>query len=447
MKSSGPAEIAMSRILKAVGLTQEPTPVAQARDSEQPTTSAGGVYAGAADASRDKPLSVAWLLFTAVWLLFPVGFVIQVLRTDLSPVELLAFLASIAAFVAVFLWLMLRYPFPYVELASQELRIRIGLLLVLAALALYIELVYGSGVPYRFMYVVVTAAVTLPTREAAWAVVVATVCVGAFYVIRLGWEAAATSWGDVVPFLLIGIGMITVSRLVVTVRELRVAREEIARLAVAEERLRFARDLHDLLGHSLSSITLKSELAGRLLPAAPERAAAEVRDIEGVARRALREVREAVADYRQPTLAGELNGAGEMLKAAGIACRIEQEAGVLPNATDAVLAWAVREGATNVVRHSRARHCVIRLTRDGEEVRAEITDDGLGSPPEHEATTVGSGLSGLAERVAASGGDFEANPMPEGGFRLRVSLPLQDGVAPVGEPPSRASGMHEDGRG
>ena len=437
----------MSRILKAIGLTHEPTTVAQARDNEQPTTSAGGVYAEVADASRDKPLPVAWLLFTAVWLLFPVGFVIQVLRTDLSPVELLAFLASIGAFVAVFLWLMLRYPFPYVELASQELRIRIGLLLVLAALALYIELAYGSGVPYRFMYVVVAAAVTLPTREAAWAVVTVTVCIGAFYTIRLGWEAAATSWGDVVPFLLIGIGMITVSRLVVTVRELRVAREEIARLAVAEERLRFARDLHDLLGHSLTSITLKSELAGRLLPAAPDRAASEVRDIESVARRALREVREAVADYRQPTLGGELNGAREMLKAAGIACRIEQQAGVLPSATDVVLAWAVREGVTNVVRHSRARHCVIRLTRDDEEVRAEITDDGLGFPPEHEATTVGSGLSGLAERVAASGGNFEAKPMPKGGFRFCVSLPLRDGATLAGEPPSTASGMPEDGRG
>ena len=437
----------MSRILKAIGLTQGPTTVKQARDNEQPTTSAGGLYAGVADASRDKPLPVAWLLFTAVWLLFPVGFVIQVLRTDLSSVELLAFLASIVAFVAVFLWLMLRYPFPYVELASQELRIRIGLLLVLAALALYVELVYGSGVPYRFMYVVIAAAVTLPTREAAWAVVAVTVGVGAFYASRLGWEAAATSWGDVVPFLLIGIGMIIVSRLVVTVRELQVAREEIARLAVAEERLRFARDLHDLLGHSLSSITLKSELAGRLLPAAPERAAAEVRDIEGVARRALREVREAVADYRQPTLGGELNGAREMLKAAGIACRIEQEAGELPNATDTLLAWAVREGVTNVVRHGRARHCVIRLTRDDEEVRAEITDDGLGFPPEHEATTVGSGLSGLAERVAASGGDFEAKSMPEGGFRLRVSLPLRDGATLTGEPPSRASGMLEEGRG
>jgi two-component system sensor histidine kinase DesK len=400
------------------------------------------MYARVADASRDKPLPVAWLLFTAVWLLFPVGFVIQVLQTDLSPVELLAFLASIVAIVAVFLWLMLRYPFPYGELASQELRIRIGLLLVLAALALYIELVYGSGVPYRFMYVVVAAAVTLPTRKAA-----VTVVAGAVYAIQAGWDAFATSWGDILPFPLIGIGMIAVSRLVVTVRELHAAREEIARLAVAEERLRFARDLHDLLGHSLSSITLKSELAGRLLPDAPERAAAEVREIEGVARKALREVREAVAGYRQPTLDGELDDARQMLKAAGITCRIEHEAGKLSSATDTILAWAVREGVTNVVRHSRAQHCVIRLMREGEEVRAEITDDGLGFPPEHEATTVGSGLSGLAERVAASGGDFAAKPMPEGGFRLRVSLPLQAGVASAGESASRTSGMYEDGRG
>lgn len=447
MKSSGVAGIAISHILKVISLTQEPTTVTPARDNEQPTTSAGDAHTGVVGASHDKLLPVAWLLFTAVWLLFPVGFVIQVLRTDLSPVQLLAFLTSVVAFVGVFLWLMLRYPFPYVGLTSQELRIRTGLLLVLAALALYLELVYGSGVPYRFMYVVIAAAVTLPTREAAWAVVAVTVWVGTFYALRLGWEAAARSWGDVVPFLLIGIGMITVSRLVVTVRELQAAREEIARLAVAEERLRFARDLHDLLGHSLSSITLKSELAGRLLPATPERAAAEVRDIEGVARKALQEVREAVAGYRQPTLGEELNGASKMLKAAGIACRIEQQAGVLPSATDVVLAWAVREGVTNVVRHSRARHCVIRLTRDGEAVRAEITDDGLGFPPEREATTVGSGLSGLAERVAASGGDFEAKPMPKGGFRLWVSLPLRDGATLAGEPPSRASDIPEDGRG
>jgi two-component system, NarL family, sensor histidine kinase DesK len=261
-------------------------------------------------------------------------------------------------------------------------------------------------------------------------VAVVTVVAGTVYAVRAGWGAFATSWGEIVPFPLIGIGMIAVSRLVVTVRELQAARREIAQLAAAEavakERLRFARDLHDLLGHSLSSITLKSELAGRLLPAEPERAAEEVRDIESVARRSLREVREAVSGYRQPTLDEELYGAGEMLEAAGIACRIENAAGPLPNAMDTVLAWAVREGVTNVIRHSRADRCEIRVTQDGEEVRVEVKDDGRGSSPEHEGTySNGSGLSGLAERIAASGGDFEAGLLPEGGFRLCVSLPAR----------------------
>jgi two-component system sensor histidine kinase DesK len=418
----------MPRILKAIGLAQEPTTVAQARDNEQPTTSADGASAAIADASRGKPLPFAWTLFTAVWLLFPVGFVVQVLRSDLSPVQLLAFLTSIAAFISLFLWLMLRYPFP-AELAPQEFRVRIGLLLILAALALYVELAYGSGVPYRFMYVVV-AAVTLPTRQAAWMVATVTVFAGAIYAVQAEWDEFATSWGDLVPFPLIGIGMIAVSRLVVTVRELQAARREIAQLAAAEavagERLRFARDLHDLLGHSLSSITLKSELAGRLLPTAPEKAAAEIRDIESVARRSLGEVREAVSGYRQPTLDEELSGAREMLEAAGIACRSENEASPLPNAMDAVLAWTVREGVTNVIRHSRADRCEIRVTRDGEEVRVEVKDDGHDSPPEHERTySNGSGLSGVAERIAASGGDFEAGPLPEGGFRLRVNLPAR----------------------
>src|SRR5215208_2344756 len=303
---------------------QEPTTMAQT-NNEQLMTPASGPSARNADTSGRNPLPFAWLLFTAMWLLFPVGFVIQVLRTDLSTFQLLSFLASNAAFIAVFLWLMLRYPFPD-DLTPRELRGRVGLLLALAALALYVELVYGSGVPYRFMYVVVTAAVTLPTRHAAWAIVAITIVTGGVYVGRSGWDAAVTSWGDIVPFPLIGVGMIAVSRLVVTVRELRTAREELARLAVAEERLSFARDLHDLLGHSLSLITLKSELAGRLLPTAPEKAATEVRDIEGVARRALREVREAVAGYRQPTLDRELEHAREILEAAGIACRSENKA-------------------------------------------------------------------------------------------------------------------------
>jgi two-component system sensor histidine kinase DesK len=383
------------------------------------------------DAPRREPLPFGWTLFITVWLLFPAAFAVQMLQSDLSPLQMLTFLASLAAFVAIFLWLMLRYPFPTPGLASRELRVRIGLLLVLAALALCVELVYGSGVPYRFMYVVIAAAVTLPTRYASWMVVTSTALASAVYALQLGWDAFARSWPDLIPFAVIGIGMILVNRLVVTVRELHTARREIAQLAAAEavakERLRFARDLHDLLGHSLSSITLKSELAGRLLPDIPEtrKAAAEVRDIQGIARGALREVREAVAGYRQPVLSEELIGAKAMLEAAGIACRIDNSAGLLPNSVEGVLAWAVREGTTNVIRHSHADRCEIRVMRDGGWVYSEITDDGRGSSAEGDRMTAGSGLSGLAERVEASGGDFEAGPLREGGFHLRVSLPLQ----------------------
>src|SRR5262249_38244164 len=126
-------------------------------------------------------------------------------------------------------------------------------------------------------------------------------------------------------------------------RALRVAREELARLAVAEERLRFARDLHDLLGHTLSLIALKSELAGRLARPGPERGAAEIADGEAAARAALGEVREAVAGYRRPTLAGELGAARELLAAAGIALAQGGDPGELPFDVEAALAWAVRE--------------------------------------------------------------------------------------------------------
>jgi two-component system sensor histidine kinase DesK len=329
------------------------------------------------------------------------------------------------AYVSVYLWLVLRYPFRG-ELSPPERRVHVALLATLAALALYLEVAFGSGIPYQFMFVVIAAAVTLPTLPAASAIVAIMALTSGIYALRSGWDALSSTWESAVaPFAIVGFSMIIVNRLVLTVRELRAAREEIARLAVAEERLRFARDLHDLLGHSLSSITLKSELAGRLLPVAPDEAAAEVRDIEGVARNALREVREAVAGYRQPTLDEELASAQQILEAAGIACQIERSVGVLPNDVDAVLAWTVREGTTNVIRHSHAKHCEIHLMQESKEIHAEISDDGVGFSSEGDETNInGSGLSGLAERVAASSGKFEAKTPSGGGFSLRVSLPL-----------------------
>ena len=428
---------------EVMNVKQEPTAMPKTTSQEHPTRPAGGSTA-ATDASLRKLLPYVWPLFAVMWLSFPIASAAETIGAGLTPTRLLAFLLSTAAYFAVYLWIVLRYPFRANNLSPRELRVRIALLGILAALALCLEIAYGSGVPYRFMFVVIAAAVTLPTLPAASTVAAIVALTSGIYVLRSGWETLVSRWEiAVAPFVIVGVSMIVVSRLVTTVRELREAREEIARLAVSEERLRFARDLHDLLGHSLSLIALKSELAGRLLPVAPEKAEEEVRGIEGVARRALREVREAVAGYRKPSLEAELGGAREMLGAAGIDCRIDNQAGVVPSWIDGVLAWAVREGVTNVVRHSRAERCEIRLTRDDGRVHTEITDNGRGSSPEDDEAAAGSGLSGLAERVEASDGDFEAGPLPEGGFRLQVSLPLRDDSSSSSEP---ASVVREEGR-
>jgi two-component system sensor histidine kinase DesK len=130
-----------------------------------------------------------------------------------------------------------------------------------------------------------------------------------------------------------------------------------------------------------------------------------------------------VAGYRSPTLDEELSGAVEMLGAAGIDFEIENEAGLLPREIDGVLAWTVREGTTNVIRHSQARNCHIILAHEEGMVYAKITDDGRG---EADQGASGSGLSGLAERVATfADGRFEAESLPEGGFHLRVDLPFR----------------------
>jgi two-component system response regulator DesR len=152
----------------------------------------------------------------------------------------------------------------------------------------------------------------------------------------------------------LGLDMIGVARMGSAIRELHAARRELARLAVIEERERLSRDLHDLLEQTLSMITLKSELARQLVTEEPNRCARELSEIEVAARQTLHEVREAVAGYLQPDLRSELEGARQLLEAAGIEGGIDPIQEVLPPAIDAALAWMVREGVTNVIRHSRA---------------------------------------------------------------------------------------------
>jgi two-component system sensor histidine kinase DesK len=371
-------------------------------------------------------------LFVTSWLVFviinPVATMLEAADTSL---ETLATAAWAIAFVAAYLRLVLHQPFR-ADVTAAERRIQAALLLVVTSLVLYVDLAFPSGFFWLFIYVIIPAGVLLPTRSAAWAVVAITV-------LAIGVEVARSEWAQVmaVPGIAIwGVSAVMLRRLMLTVDELRTAREERARLAVAEERLRFARDLHDLLGHSLSLITLKSELAGRLMRMPGDRAEAEIADIERVARRALREVREAVAGYRCPTLADELAGAREALAAAGIEPRIDAPDRLIPPGADGVLAWVVREGVTNVIRHSDADRCAIRVEREDGVARVSITDDGRGVPGAMATAPMGSGLAGIAERVAGSGGRVEAGPGDAGGFALRVTLPVdhESGVVvPTGE--------------
>jgi two-component system, NarL family, sensor histidine kinase DesK len=247
---------------------------------------------------------------------------------------------------------------------------------------------------------------------------------------------------------LAGLFAYSMARRIETLDSLRRTRAELARAAAAEERLRIARDLHDLLGHSLSLITIKAELAGRLMSADPDRAGKEIAELESVARQSLSDVREAVAGFRQPDLAGELVAARQLLDAAGIVTQITAaDTEGLSRDVDSALAWAVREGATNVVRHSRATQVAIQVSRNRAAVVAEIKDNGPAAPEENGAGPAlpaarttgpdgraeinrarpvfgGSGLAGLAERVRGLGGELAAGSVEPRGFLLRVVVPL-----------------------
>jgi signal transduction histidine kinase len=205
-----------------------------------------------------------------------------------------------------------------------------------------------------------------------------------------------------------------------SVRQLRAARRDLAEVAVARTRLRFARDLHDLLGLSLSAIMLKSELAHRFMVPDPARARTELTDVLAICRHALADVRSVASGQPELSLDEECRTADSLLTAAGLDARMDLDYGDLPAEVGTILATVLREGVTNVLRHSKGEHCEITIRRAGDEVELHIVNDGVTKPPESDHRA--SGIRNLSERVAASGGTLTAEFEDRDRFALRARV-------------------------
>lgn len=284
--------------------------------------------------------------------------------------------------------------------------------LALTVLGLVTVAVLGLDAATLMIYVMATTAMSVPTRRAV--VINGAVLVGLAVAMAVTGDLPddADQLGTVFSVTL---GMGAMGRALRANRALREAQQEIAALAVVEERNRLARDLHDVLGHSLTTITLKAGLARRLLENDdPTRAREEVHDIETLTRQALGDVRATVSGYREVSLSAEVVGARAALRAAGIEADLPHAVDNVNPGLQRVFGYVLREGVTNVLRHSAATRCEVRLGDTWLEVRDNGRGHGTGVP--------GTGLAGLADRLAEVGGTVEAGPLAGGGYRLRAEV-------------------------
>ena len=388
-------------------------------------------------------------LFSSIWLVYLVQPVSELFGRHHGHYHGVLWIAGGLAITAAFCVI---YAPVIIDVDKRPRLSRCGLaaLVLLAAVA---SVVYGQDWTPLWIYVSAAAgmilAATSPRRVALLGVLFVAACYAFF-----GWLShlsAGNFLAVLLPVVLVGLAMIGFRMQIVLMHELARARGTVAKLATNEERLRLARDMHDLTGQSLSMITLKSDLAAKRLtrlPASAERDAVltELGDIARVSRQTLHDIREAVSGYRRPTFAIEVITARNALEAAGVGLDDDPEltlrSGTFDPDAEAVLAWCLREAVTNVIRHADAGSCRIRLTQHGPELSLEVTDDGRGfidhdtQCPEGEddqkdpdgQTTRGSGLRGMSERLSAVGGRLSLGPAQAGhsgggsGFRLTATL-------------------------
>ncbi|WP_181797274.1 sensor histidine kinase [Streptomyces sp. WELS2] len=366
------------------------------------------------------------------WLLLGMGAFSNVIQGD-TPNPWIGAL-GLLAFNSLYVHVTFR-AFDRAKRESVSTRVALGLLgLVTTGLALG----YGGNWLMFFPLLGLATGATLRGPWLGRAGLLLTLYAGAISWLRAGWDegtsiAYATFLSSMVTAAILGLSE--------AVRELRAAREELARRAVEKERLRFSRDLHDLLGHTLSVVVVKSEAARRLASRDLDAALTQIADIETVGRQALTEIREAVTGYREGSLATELTRARSALSAASVRPVVRQSGTPLDPETEALLGWVVREAVTNVVRHSDATRCEITVESAAERVRLTVTDNGTGASDGRdgdacgdEGTVIGgTGLKGLTERLAAAGGSLTAGASPHGGFTVTAVLPVSaDELTPAG---------------
>lgn len=350
----------------------------------------------------------AWigLVFAAVWLVFLVAPLTDAWSRYPQPGMRALSTALMTGFVAIYL-VAVGAPFRGRHGRWQWVLPSSMLVLALALLPLAGE----SGLNL-LIFVSVAAHATLPMWRAV-AVTLALVALSIVLLVLAHWD---DDGGYPLAILAASMAMFGVVRMAERNRAMAASALEQARVAVLEERERIGRDLHDILGHSLTVIAVKSELAGRLIDRDPARARAEVADVERLARDALADVRSTAAGVRDVTLAVELCVARNALLAAGIEPDLPNAVEHVPRNVREVFGYVVREAVTNVIRHSRATRCVVRVTSES----IEVVDDGVGRTARGPST--GHGLDGLRERVDAAGLELEAGPVP-GGFLVAAHRP------------------------
>lgn len=361
------------------------------------------------------PDRVRWPIMGAVFLL---PFLIPVTKSLAARPEVDAGVVLIGVLVYVYALCYLLFPFVFRRPRTDKLAFGMGMnLLGLGVVAA------TSASPFILLY---GTAVMVFLTPAAWAVIVdiVTLLAGALLLAVEG--KFANDYGDLITVGSVTLAMFFMANLIRAVRRLEQANKEIATLAVANERERVARDLHDLLGHSLTTITVKAGLARRVLESSGDipRTVEEIREIESLTRSALSDVRATVSEYREVSLSAEVAGARAALRAAEIDADLPHAVDNVRPEFQATFGYVLREAVTNVLRHSGAKQVKVKLG----DTWLEIEDDGTAGE-----VVAGNGLRGLRERLAAVGGTLRTSAVPGGGLLVRAEVPQPEprAAAPV----------------